>query len=155
MPVQFARLIRRRYWPAWATLVQGLTASVWLARSLYQQAEAIDEQRFKLETLILAQLLEGTMERYEERLARLADCCAQFDELPAQVWRFRLNAITEPSYNLPSVMHVAYCPGLVRNGVRLGNDSRHYTNSGSSISRGGAPLGVPSGASGYSKILPS
>lgn len=113
MPIGSHRLFRRRYWPAWATLVLGLTATVWLARGLYRQAETLDEQRFKLETLILAQLLEGTMERYEERLARLADYCAQFDELPAQVWSFRLSAMTQPSHNLPSVMHVAYCPKII------------------------------------------
>lgn len=95
------------------TLVLGLTASAWLARSMYRQAETLDDQRFKLETFILSQLVEGTMERYEERLARLADYCAQFEELPAQVWSFRLSAMTQPGHNLPSVMHVAYCPKIV------------------------------------------
>lgn len=113
MPERIHRWLGRFYWPAWVTLVLGLSVSAWLARSLYRQAKAMDEQRFKLETLILAQLVEGTMERYEERLARLADYCAQFAELPAEVWRFRLNAMTEPRYNLPSVMHVAYCPKIV------------------------------------------
>lgn len=113
MPDRIHRWLGRFYWPAWVTLVLGLGVSVWLARSLYRQAEVMDEQRFKLETLILAQLVEGTMERYEERLARLADYCAQFAELPAEVWSFRLNAMTEPRYNLPSVMHVAYCPKIV------------------------------------------
>ncbi len=31
----------------------------------------------------------------------------------------------------------------------------YYTKCGSTISFGGLPVGVPSGASGYSKILPS
>lgn len=113
MPVLTSRAFRRLYWPAWVTLVLGLTASAWLARGLYRQAMVLDDQRFKLEAHILAQLLEGTMERYEERLARLADYCAQFDELSAAVWNFRLTAMTEPSYNLLSVMHVAYCPKIV------------------------------------------
>lgn len=113
MPARIHRFLGRFYWPAWVTLVLGLTASAWLARSMYRQAETLDDQRFKLETLILSQLVEGTMERYEERLARLADYCAQFEELPAQVWSFRLSAMTQPGHNLPSVMHVAYCPKIV------------------------------------------
>ncbi|MCL4785192.1 MAG: CHASE domain-containing protein [Verrucomicrobia bacterium] len=113
MPARIHRFLGRFYWPAWVTLVLGLTTSAWLARSMYRQAETLDDQRFKLETLILSQLVEGTMERYEERLARLADYCAQFEELPAQVWSFRLSAMTQPGHNLPSVMHVAYCPKIV------------------------------------------
>ncbi|MCW5550957.1 MAG: sensor histidine kinase [Verrucomicrobiae bacterium] len=103
----------RRYWPAWVALVLGLAATGWLAHGLFREALVQDQQRFRLEALILSQLLEGTMERYEERLARLADHCAQFDELPAEVWEFRRSAMTDFSYNLPSVMQAAYCPKIV------------------------------------------
>jgi hypothetical protein len=43
-------------------------------------------------------------------------------------------------------------PGAIAN---YPSASRAYTSSGSSISRGAATSGVPSLASGYSKILPS
>lgn len=113
MAIQFRGMIRRWYWPAWVTLVLGLAATTWLARGVYRQAEELDRQRFKLETHVLAQLLEGTMERYEERLARLADYCAQFEEMSAAVWDFRLHEMTLPASDLPSVMHLAYCPKVV------------------------------------------
>lgn len=109
MPAGTNRPFHNRYWPVGMALALGLTISIWLARGLYRQAEELDEQRFDLETLILAQLIEGTMERYEERLARLADFCAEFDEMPASVWNFRQSRMTDLNHNLPSVMHVAYC----------------------------------------------
>lgn len=118
------RFFRRYYWPAWLTLVVGLVATTWLARGLYRQGVELDEQRFKLEAHILAQLLEGTMERYEERLARLADYCAQSDDISVAEWNFRVGEMTQPNYNLPSVMHLAYCPKItaaeVRNHVARG-----------------------------------
>lgn len=98
-----------RYWPAWLTLALGLTATTALTWGLYRQAVALDAERFKLQTELVAQLLEGTMERYEERLARLADHCAQFDELPDGVWSFRRSEMTDLTYNLPSVMLAVYC----------------------------------------------
>ena len=99
-----------RYWPAVAVLVAGLAISGWMAMSLYQEAVQLDADRFELETLQIAAGLESNMERYEERLARLADHCAQFETLPAEVWYFRREVMTDLDGNLPSLLHAVYCP---------------------------------------------
>lgn len=106
-PIQPFRL--RRYWPAWLTLVLGLAASGGLAMVLHRQAEELDKQRFKLEADHLAALLEKKMERYEERLARLADHCALFKELPEEIWTFRALGVTDLDGNLPAAVHAVYC----------------------------------------------
>lgn len=103
----------RRYWPVWLMLAVGALATVWLASGLHEQAMFLDQQRFKLEAASLAALVESNMERYEERLARLADHCAQFQELPPRVWSFRADGIVDLNGNLPAVAHAAYCPKVL------------------------------------------
>ncbi len=110
MPFGVNRLFCRRYALAWLTLVLGLTMSVGVGLVLYRQALVLDEQRFKLEAGYIAVLLEGTMERYEERLSRLADHCSMFDELPTEVWNFRRGDMTDLAGNLPNLTHALYCP---------------------------------------------
>lgn len=112
MAARSNRLLPCRYWPAWLTLLLGLAASAGLALMLHRRAVELDQQRFKLEAAQIAALLESTMERYEERLARLADHCAQFDELPAQIWFFRRERMTDLNGNLPNVTHALYCPRI-------------------------------------------
>jgi signal transduction histidine kinase len=103
----------RRYWPVWLTLLFGFAGTAWLATGLYQQAAKLDDQRFELEAQGAAALLESSMERYEERLARLADHCSQFDELPTGVWSFRALGMTDLIGNLPAVLHAVYCPKIM------------------------------------------
>lgn len=103
------RFFRRRYGPAWLTLGLGLAASAGLSWQLHREAVALDQQRFKLEAYHIAALLESTMERYEERVGRLADHCAPFDELPTQIWNFRRSSMTDLDGNLPNVVHAVYC----------------------------------------------
>ncbi len=112
MAAKSNRLLPCRYWPAWLTLLLGLAASAGLALMLHRRAVELDQQRFKLEAAQIAALLESTMERYEERLARLADHCAQFDELPSQIWFFRRERMTDLNGNLPNVTHALYCPRI-------------------------------------------
>lgn len=95
-----------RYWPAALTLAAGVAATAVLARTLHQRATEADADRFRFEAHVAAQLLEGTMERYEERLARLADYCGEHPDQSASAWRFRLE-VTDPAYNLPAVMALA------------------------------------------------
>jgi len=102
-----------RYWPAGVILAAGLAASGLLGILIYRGAVRLDEARFELETTVSAALLEKHMERYEERLARLADYCAQFEELPTEIWYFRRNEMTDLSGNLPCVTHAAYCPKII------------------------------------------
>ncbi|MBE0542382.1 MAG: histidine kinase dimerization/phosphoacceptor domain-containing protein [Verrucomicrobia bacterium] len=47
MPIGSHRLFRRRYWPAWATLVLGLTASAGLGWKLHRQAVELDQSRLQ------------------------------------------------------------------------------------------------------------
>ena len=110
-----ARFIHRlrHYLPVWLTLMAGLALSGALGWELHREAVKLDADRFNLETRQIAAALESNMERYEERLARLADHCAQFEELPTQVWSFRQAAMTDLEGNLPAVRHALYCPKVV------------------------------------------
>jgi signal transduction histidine kinase len=94
-------------------LAAGLAITGVVGRGLHREARQRDAQRFDLETLQIAASLESNMERHEERLARLADHCAQFEELPTQVWYFRREEMTDLNGNLPSVLHAVYCPKIV------------------------------------------
>lgn len=109
-PIQPFRL--RRYWPVGLVLLAGLGISGWLGWGLHRDAVKLDQERFHLETMQIAANLEQNMERYEERLARLADFCAQFEELPQSIWSFRSQTMTDLDGNLPAVLHAVYCPKI-------------------------------------------
>ena len=109
-PIQPFRF--RLYWPVGLVLLAGLGISGWLGWMLNRDAVKLDEQRFDLETRQIAASLEQNMERYEERLARLADYCAQFEELPQHIWSFRSQTMTDLDGNLPAVVHAVYCPKI-------------------------------------------
>ena len=102
----------RRYWPVGIVLLAGLGISGWLGLALHRDAVKLDQERFDLETLQITANLEQNMERYEERLARLADYCAQFEELPPSIWSFRSQSMTDLDGNLPAVLHAVYCPKI-------------------------------------------
>lgn len=99
-----------RYWPMLTVLALGLAASAWLGVSEHRAAAQADERSVALEARQTAAALEMNMERYEERLGRLADHCAQFDELPLMVWTFRHRTVTDFPAQLPGVMLAVYCP---------------------------------------------
>lgn len=109
------------------TLAAGLVATAVLARAIHQRAALSDEERFQLEAHLLGQLLESTMERYEERLGRLADFCAQHPDLPSAAWRFRLE-VTDPAYNLPAVTALAV--GLRAAAESVAGDAQAVSSSG-------------------------
>lgn len=90
----------------------GMLISIVAGRQLHRSAVAQDSERFELESLYVAANLESTMERYEERLARLADHCAISNELPAAIWNFRRESMTDLNGNLPCVMSALYCPRI-------------------------------------------
>jgi signal transduction histidine kinase len=119
MGSRIANLLRL-YAKAALVLLGGLVVSMLLAWQLRQKAEKLDEERFKLESHVTLQLLETTMERYEERLARLADHCALFEELPPEVWSFRSGRVTDFNYNLPSILQAVFCPK-----IKQGNFETH------------------------------
>jgi signal transduction histidine kinase len=99
-----------RYWPMLTVLVLGFTVSGWLGVTEFREGQILDRKRFDVEAVQVAAALEMNMERYEERLARLADHCATFEELPTAVWYFRRNTVTDIQGNLPAVMLAVYCP---------------------------------------------
>lgn len=103
----------RHYSSAWLTLFSGLLLSGLLYWQLDREGARVDDARFRLESHLATQMLESTMERYEERLARLADHAAAFDLLPDRVWSFRSGKVTDFSYNLLSVMYALYCPKVM------------------------------------------
>lgn len=103
----------RHYSSALLTLCSGLCLSGLLYWQLDQEGEQLDQARFRLESHIATQMLESTMERYEERLARLADHASSFDTLPDRIWTFRSGKVTDFSYNLLSVMYGLYCPKVM------------------------------------------
>src|ERR1043165_3747570 len=106
-------LFQRRYAPVWLVLVLGLAVSGTLGRVLYRDALKLDERRFEVEATQTSGMVEETMERYEERLSRLADYCAHFRELPNKVWQFRRERMTDFNGNLPAVIHAGYCPKIL------------------------------------------
>lgn len=112
MPFGLNHLFRRRYPLAWLTLALGMACSCGLGWGLHRDAVKLDAERFELETFQLAASLEQNMERYEERLARLADYCGQFKELPTRIWMFRRQTMTDMEGNLPAVIHAVYCPKI-------------------------------------------
>jgi len=101
-----------RYWPILTVLTVGFSVSGWIAVTVDRDGRKIDDQRFELETQQVAAVFEMNMARYEERLARFADHCAQFDELPTDVWHFRHGFVTDLNGNLPAVLHAVYCPKI-------------------------------------------
>ncbi len=98
---------------------------------LHRDALRGDEERFEAEAWRFAALVESNMERYEERLARFADHCALFGDLPREVWSFRRHHVLDPSGNLPWVKHLIYCP------------KERLTNSQPGLRRGTPSPGVP------------
>jgi signal transduction histidine kinase len=111
MPVAF-RVWLLRYWPMLSMLTLGLTASVWLGVSEHREARRSDERSFEIEVAQTVGSLQLLLGRYEERLGRLADHCALFDELPLMVWRFRQHSVMDFANELPAVMHALYCPRI-------------------------------------------
>jgi signal transduction histidine kinase len=101
-----------RYWPMLSVLTVGLTVSAWLGWSEHRAARRTDEKIFELEAMQAAAALEMSMERHEERLGRLADHGAQFEELPLMVWRFRHHSIMDFATQLPAVMLALHCPKI-------------------------------------------
>src|SRR5690242_7323673 len=99
-----------RFAPAGAVLVVGLAISIGVGSCMYRQALRADAARFRVETEYLAGTIEQSMERYEERLARLADYCSLFEEMPQQIWYFRREVMTDVTGNMPAVIHLVYCP---------------------------------------------
>jgi signal transduction histidine kinase len=106
-------LFQRRYAPVWLVLVPGLAVSGMLGWVLYRDALKLDQRRFESEASQISQMLEQAMERYEERLCRLADYCGQFQEVPTGIWNFRRDEMTEVDGNLPAVIHALYCPKIL------------------------------------------
>ncbi len=111
MPVSLRNWLDRT-WPMLTVLVLGLVASAWLGVSEHRAARRIDEKSFEIEARQAVAALEMNMERYEERLGRLADHCAQFDELPLMVWTFRHRTATDFAAQLPGVMLAVHCPKI-------------------------------------------
>lgn len=111
MPAAF-RVWLLRYWPMLSMLTLGLTASVWLGVSEHREARRSDERNFAVEMTQTVRTLQMLLGRYEERLGRLADHCAQFDELPLMVWRFRNHAVMDFANELPAVMLALHCPRI-------------------------------------------
>jgi signal transduction histidine kinase len=103
----------RPYWSPALLLVAGLSATSFYAFGHRAEARRVDAARFEIEANIVAQLIEQTMERYEERLSRLADVCSQYDMLPKRIWYFRRGTVTDLDGNLPGVIHVGYCPKVM------------------------------------------
>jgi len=101
-----------RYCSLLTVLVLGLAVSTWLAVNAHREGEKIDERGFEVEAFQAIAALEMNMERYEERLARFADHCAQFDELPLMVWRFRNQSVMDFANQLPAVMLALHCPRI-------------------------------------------
>jgi len=101
-----------RYWPILTVLAVGCSVSGWSAAIVHRDGRKSDDQRFELETRQVAAVFEMNMARYEERLARFADHCAQFDELPTDVWHFRHGFVTDLNGNLPAVLHAVYSPKI-------------------------------------------
>jgi signal transduction histidine kinase len=103
----------RTYWPAGIVLVVGLAISCVAAIGLHDEAKSLDEIRFRDEAQLRAAFLEKSMERYEERLGRLADYCGMSNEISRDVWSFRSTHMTDIKGNLPSAIHVVYCPKVL------------------------------------------
>jgi signal transduction histidine kinase len=124
----------RHYWAVPLVVLGGLVMTAGVGWELHRDAVRVDEERFEAETSRLAALVESNMERYEERLARFADHCALFDELPRPVWNFRKHYVLDVRGNLPWVKHLVYCP-------KVG-----LTNSQHSVERQQSQPGTPGGS---------
>ncbi len=88
----------------------GMLLSTWLALRLHREALATDQQRFDLECEYVAGQIESIMERYEERLGRLAMACVLDPWMTPGAWAFEAFDAVEITHNMPAVLQVIYCP---------------------------------------------
>ena len=100
----------RRLRVALTIALAGVAFSLWLALRLHRDALATDQQRFDLECEYVAGLVENTVERYEERLGRLAMACVLDPWMTPGAWAFELFDEVEVTHNMPAVLQVIYCP---------------------------------------------
>ena len=83
-------------------------AGVYLRKKLFKAAYSDYADASKQ----AAGALQMLMARYDERLGRLADYCAQFDELPHTLWRFRISSVIDFPSQLPAVLMAMHCPRI-------------------------------------------
>lgn len=100
----------RRLRVALALALVGVAFSLWLASRLHREAVATDQRRFDLECDYAAGFIETIMERYEERLGRLAMACVLDPWMTPGAWAFEVFDAVELAHNMPAVLQVIYCP---------------------------------------------